>query len=272
MGRTGTQENKAADSQYQTMQTQALQRTNAATDAFNNKLKTLQTGGTIAANPYADKTYLTNQNNLIAGATSGTNKATQENLDQEALRTGSNTGARKATIADLGRQRMRTAADMTSSQNADNYSKYLDWEKFILGSTLAPTGADTSVFSTATGGRSNADTNLANLGIAQSQMWSNIVGSGLQAGATAAAGRAGQGGCWIAMAIWGDTDPRTLITREWLNTEFIKSRIGRMVMALYYRFGERVAKQVRKHGWLKAALTPVFEVALDKALDWKLRG
>jgi hypothetical protein len=189
MARTGVQENKDANNQYQQMQTQSLARTNAATDKFNSQLQTLEGGGKIAANPYEDKTYLTNQNNLIAGSTSAVNKGTQEQLDTLAQRTGSNTSARKATIADLGRQRMRTQGDLTNQQNQQNYNNYLDWEKFILGSTLAPTGADTSVFQTATGGRSGSLKNLTDIGIAGQNMWGSIIGAGLQGAGAAYGGK-----------------------------------------------------------------------------------
>jgi hypothetical protein len=275
MARTGENENKQANQQYSAIEQDQINRANAATSQFNDLLGKMRNGQQIAKNPYDDPAYNREQNIMTAGATSSTNKGTQELLDTQALRTGSNTGARKATIADLGRQRMRTATELTAGRKADDYDRYLDWQKFILGSTLAPANVDTSLFQSAVGGRNNSLGNLTELGKAGYDMWGNIISSGLQAAGTVASGglsggKGGQKPCWIAMAIWGDDDLRTLVVREWLCTEFVKSRFGKFVMSLYLRFGQRVAEQVRKRSWVKRMFKPVFELALGKAMNWKL--
>jgi len=79
-------------------------------------------------------------------------------------------------------------------------------------------------------------------------------------------GQAGSimGGCWIAAACWGWGDPRTNIVRLWLNTEFMETWYGRLVMKLYYRYGQKVAQQP----WLVRILRPLFELALKKAQAW----
>ena len=72
----------------------------------------------------------------------------------------------------------------------------------------------------------------------------------------------GKGGCWIAAATFdGWTDPRTILVREWLNTEFIRSWYGSLVMKAYMRFGERVAK----NKFAVRMLRPLFALALKKA-------
>jgi hypothetical protein len=77
---------------------------------------------------------------------------------------------------------------------------------------------------------------------------------------------AGGGGCWIAAAVYdGWDDPRTIDVRRWLNTEFVKRPVGRMVMALYLQFGERIARVVRRSSLLKRMVRPLFDLALKRA-------
>ena len=70
--------------------------------------------------------------------------------------------------------------------------------------------------------------------------------------------------CWIAEAIYGKHDIRTHAVRYWLNTEYARTRVGGIVMAVYRKIGRRIAKGVR--GPVRWALKPVFDVALRKAL------
>lgn len=190
MGRnSGTQSNQASDTYSQQVQADSLRRTNAATDAFNSQLKTLAGGGTIAANPYKNSEYLQNQNLLTSAATSAQNTGAKELLNTDAQRGGLNTSSRRATFADLARQRMRASGDAVTAQNAQNYDKNLDWQKFILGSTLAPANVDTTLFNTATGERNTATKNLADIQNAQNAMWGQIIGAGI--GAAGSLGSAG---------------------------------------------------------------------------------
>jgi hypothetical protein len=73
-------------------------------------------------------------------------------------------------------------------------------------------------------------------------------------------------GCWVAAALYGGwDDPRTIDVRRWLNTEFVKRPIGRVVMKLYLRFGERVAELVKRSAMVRAILRPLFDLALRNA-------
>lgn len=75
-------------------------------------------------------------------------------------------------------------------------------------------------------------------------------------------------GCWIAAEIYGGwLNPRTVIVRNWLNREFKKSIVGRMTMSLYLRFGERTARVIRRHPALKRMFRPLFDLALQKAVE-----
>lgn len=79
-------------------------------------------------------------------------------------------------------------------------------------------------------------------------------------------------GCWIAEAIYGPNDIRTHLVREWLNVEFATRRFGRHVMAFYLRFGQRIAKVVKRSRFLSAVLKPLFDCALSSAVAWKQQG
>lgn len=189
MARTGEAENKQANSEDAAIKMDTNRRVNAATDSYNQKLNTLSAGGSIAANPWNDPDYLRTQNQNAAFASSGANAAAKEQLGNEALRTGENSEARKATIASLARQKSRDMMQMQAGQSANDYNKYQDYEKYLLGATLAPTGADTSMFSTAVGGQNSALNNLTQIGNAQSAMWGNIISGAASGAGSAFSGR-----------------------------------------------------------------------------------
>lgn len=96
------------------------------------------------------------------------------------------------------------------------------------------------------------------------------VGGAIAAGlGTAAGGLLGNPkifGCWIAEVLFGANDARTLLVRRWLNQEFAKSLIGKAVMKVYLRFGERIAGSIRECAMAKRALRPVFNLALNRAV------
>lgn len=78
-------------------------------------------------------------------------------------------------------------------------------------------------------------------------------------------------GCWIAEALWGKTNLRTIRLRVYLNDVWAKkSIIGLHVMWIYRIFGKAVARQVEKRNWLRRLFTPLFEYADRCAYRWEL--
>ena len=71
-------------------------------------------------------------------------------------------------------------------------------------------------------------------------------------------------GCWIAEAIYGVHDIRTHVVRQWLNTEYARTKVGGVVMVAYRKFGRQLSRGVR--GPVRWALKPLFDVALRRAL------
>lgn len=189
MGRnTGTEENTQANKDATDQQKQSFARANAATDWFNQGQKQLESTGAVAANPYKNPEYLRNQNILTAGNTSAGNAGAKEALDTEASRTGVNTAGRKATLMDLARKNTMARTQYQAGQAADDYGRNLDWQKFLLGSRLAPAGVDTQMYGTATQGRDTAVTNLKDIGVAAQQSFGQMMGAAIGAAGGVATG------------------------------------------------------------------------------------
>jgi len=73
-------------------------------------------------------------------------------------------------------------------------------------------------------------------------------------------------GCWIAEAVYGKTDFRVPIIRQYLNTYFRESWTGDVVMRTYLRFGQTIARYVKTRKSLRDLLRPLFDLAFRKAL------
>jgi hypothetical protein len=141
-----------------------------------------------------------------------------------------------------------------------------------IGANLV--GAGNNALSTGVQG-ANASTQNA----LQVQQMSNqidaAIGSGLFGLATTPLGIGGTSGgggsilgsvinCWIAEAVYGQYDIRTHVVRQWLNVEYARTKIGRVVMSIYRKIGRQVVPYVR--GPVRWVLKPLFDIALRKAL------
>src|SRR6185503_4612081 len=104
-------------------------------------------------------------------------------------------------------------------------------------------------------------------GIFNPQTWANSMaafagGAGQAVGASAMA-------CWVAMALYGDDDPRTHLLRHWINHVWAKeSRIGAAFLNLYKRFGVRIAAIVKRNRFVRRAARVVFDRLLARAQNW----
>lgn len=106
----------------------------------------------------------------------------------------------------------------------------------------------------------NANTNAENA----SWDWAKDLFTPLVASASNVAS-AGLKGCWVAEAIYGTDDPRTHLLRWYLNGPFTETAPGAAVMAVYHAIGRPVAWIARRSAIIRAALTPLFEIALRRA-------
>lgn len=73
--------------------------------------------------------------------------------------------------------------------------------------------------------------------------------------------------CWIAEAIYGVDAWETYLLRSWLNREFKRHLFGKLVMGLYCRYGQRVARLVKTYPRVRAAVAPLFNYALNCAIN-----
>lgn len=84
----------------------------------------------------------------------------------------------------------------------------------------------------------------------------------------------GAGGCWVLSAVYGSDDWRTKLIWAWMtNAEHgweHTSRVGKFVVGLYWRFGERVAAVAKRSRLVKAGLRKVFDRLLRYILKtWR---
>jgi hypothetical protein len=88
-------------------------------------------------------------------------------------------------------------------------------------------------------------------------------------GQSAATGAGMALGCYVAIALWGRNNARTVRCRVWLDKIYRKTLVGRVFMWHYETFGEAVAKQVEKRMWVRKLVTPLFEYFDRRATDWE---
>lgn len=71
--------------------------------------------------------------------------------------------------------------------------------------------------------------------------------------------QAGDGRCFVATALWGQTDPRTQALREWRDCWLLKRSWGPAATRLYYWLSPRLVDVM--------ARTPRLRAAVDRALS-----
>lgn len=176
-----------------------------------------------------------------------------------------------AAVADQERVRRdefaRDSAMQAESDKRGFIGETNAMESDIIGKKL---GVDTTIMGAAFG-QSNYNQSLAaQIAAQRASVLPSIVGGAIS-GVTGmfsfgAGGGGGGGGCWIAEAIYGETHANTHIMRSWLNTEFKETRRGRVVMAFYMAFGQRIAGVARRSTKLRSFLKQnIFDKALPKA-------
>ena len=86
------------------------------------------------------------------------------------------------------------------------------------------------------------------------------------------AGGAKSKNCWIAEALYGVHDARTLLLRAWLTVVYDERRPGWVFVALYRRGGRAAAALIHRGVVPRWAFRPVFDTLLGKALADAARG
>ena len=76
-----------------------------------------------------------------------------------------------------------------------------------------------------------------------------------------------KGSCWIAEALYGVEDPRTLLLRAWLRRAYDERRAGWPLIALYTTFGRATADLIYRGYVPRAMFRPLFDALVEHALD-----
>jgi hypothetical protein len=91
-------------------------------------------------------------------------------------------------------------------------------------------------------------------------------------GATGPKGeQGGSKSCWVAEALYGVHDPRTLVLRAWLTQVHTAKRRGWWLVEVYRVLGPTVAGLVRRGAVPRRALLPLFDALAAKAFDHRAR-
>jgi hypothetical protein len=197
---------------------------------------------------------------FISQISQGYNNATQQiynNLPPGA--------ARDLAISQASQQKDVATANFMTNSVLQAYDKLANMGAGFGSLSLQELGGSLSGYS----GASGANQQLGSMQAAASpwNMISQFAGDAMSMFSFGLpGGHGGGGGCWIAEAIYGINDWRTHLVRAWLNGPFMDSAIGRIIMNLYFRFGQRIAAFVRKYKPVKLIFKPIFNIALQKAI------
>lgn len=157
-------------------------------------------------------------------------------------------------------ERGRMTAMGQNSVAGKQASAVLDTRRMIPSMRFQPA----TLYQSDASGQTNANTGLITGRMSADNappLWAQLAQQGMQSAGTVGAAAV----CWIAEVLYGVDDPRTHLLRSWLNDEFKRTRFGRAVMWLYRKYGARVAVRVKRSRFLRAILTPLFELALSAA-------
>lgn len=220
-----------------------------------------------AENPYGPGgAYATAQNQQIGNAAAGEAEAAGQALQSSAVRTGQNPGGAIAATEKIAEDLDRQRVGQQGAANQDRIAKQADYNQTVLGATAVPVGMQ----STLAGQQGQLGQGALNTTeqAAQTPSFMDELGEGLiKSGENVASAVKF---CWIAAELYGGwSDERVFMIREWLNEYFEFTRVGRYVVALYRRFGERLARLIRRYRWLRWPFQKLFDAALERAARWR---
>lgn len=173
--------------------------------------------------------------------------------------------------ADQERQAYQTQAQ----NNATNYSGLFGTQQnqaetnYANANSLLSGSANQNQNSATANNSGAAGTNTSLYGTASTPV-PTALGTALSTVTGLAGGAAGAAGinkiCWVAAELYGGWyEPRTILVREWLTMKFAKCWIGSLILKLYVRHGEAMAKRIRTSPLLRMIFTPIFNLALRQA-------
>src|SRR5687768_10449928 len=78
--------------------------------------------------------------------------------------------------------------------------------------------------------------------------------------------------CWVAEALYGMNDPRTLVLRAWLTEIYAGKRRGWWLVEVYRALGPTVAGLLRRGALPRRPFLPLFDALACKAFDNRARA
>jgi hypothetical protein len=78
--------------------------------------------------------------------------------------------------------------------------------------------------------------------------------------------------CWVAEALYGVYDPRTLLLRNWVKRQHVEKGRWWLFAALYSRYGRSAADLIHRGRVPRHWVRPLFDFLLDKAFDETARA
>lgn len=151
-------------------------------------------------------------------------------------------------------------------EEADYAKGYDEWEKAGQGLQTIAAGANPVAYENAATGAGSAAGTTADEIAQEDNEWINATIGAVGSAAGMAGGAAIGKYCWIAAEIYGGwLDPRTEKIRTWLGGPFADTFAGRIICALYERYGEWTADMIRKHRIPRKPFQWLCDMALRKA-------
>jgi hypothetical protein len=240
----------------------ALQKTNADLTSYNQRLSDFMRFGrqTYGANGE----YMRDQNTLATTTAAAGAKGLEGDLALNAMRTGGNTAGYAATDAESRRQSSRDLTSQLAQADTNRLQQLTSINQYGVQASALPAEVQAQLYGTSTGGAANELNPAANA--AKTPSGWDVFGQDLAQGVGSAVGAyTGAKACWIAEVLYGVDDLRTHLLRAWLNEEYAKTFVGGLVMKLYRRFGQRIARKLRRHTWLQRFFRPLFDHWLRRA-------
>jgi hypothetical protein len=73
--------------------------------------------------------------------------------------------------------------------------------------------------------------------------------------------------CWIAEALYGVEDPRTIVLRSWMLRAYVERRGWWFLVVVYRVVGPTIASLIRRDWVPRGALLPLFDFLVRAAFD-----
>ena len=227
-----------------------------------------QLGKFASANPYvAGGEFQTAQNQQLADTAAGVSDATKQAVEGASVRTGANVGGAVAGAEEAAQQAQRTMGGQVAGANQERIGQEAGYNEKALGGYQAVPGMQAGV----TGqqmGLAKDEGELAAGALGEEQKAGEMPSyAEQQQQAANTIVENGANRCWIAAELWGGwADPRTILVRRWLGSDFRAHWYGPTVLAAYGRWGKRMAKKIQTRKRLRRFFQWLFNLALKKAV------